>query len=72
MARYRVEFQAAARREIFTDFTIQLSVQDSYDSDPPSEAASNHDLAVILSLGWIFKNLKLEALTSATPVACVR
>ena len=52
--RTRSEFNASLRREIFTDFTANFSVYDSYDSDPPPEAAANHDYGVILSVGWIF------------------
>jgi hypothetical protein len=53
--RTRVEFNAALKREIITDFTVNFSVYDSYDSDPPSETALvNHDFGVILAVGWIF------------------
>lgn len=53
--RLRVEFNAAAKREIVTDFTVNFSVYDSYDSEPPSESAvATHDFGVILSVGWIF------------------
>ena len=52
--RLRVEFNAALNREIVTDFTVNFSVYDSYDSDPPGEALANHDFGVILSVGWTF------------------
>ena len=53
--RMRVEFNATLNREIITDFTVNFSVYDSYDSDPPSEeAVANHDYGVILSVGWTF------------------
>jgi hypothetical protein len=53
--RLRVEFNAAAKREIITDFTVNFSIFDSYDSDPPSQSAiANHDFGVILSVGWTF------------------
>jgi hypothetical protein len=53
--RLRVEFNATLNREIITDFTVNFSVYDSYDSDPPSvEAVANHDYGVILSIGWTF------------------
>jgi len=52
--RLRVEFNAALNREIITDFTLNFSVYDSYDSDPPGGALANHDFGVILSVGWIF------------------
>lgn len=52
--RTRFEFNASLRREIITDFTVNFSVYDSYDSDPPPEAAANHDYGVILSVGWVY------------------
>jgi hypothetical protein len=52
--RLRVEFNAALNREIVTDFTVNFSVYDSYDSDPPGGALANHDYGVILSVGWTF------------------
>jgi hypothetical protein len=53
--RLRVDFNAAVKREIITDFTVNFSIFDSYDSEPPGgEEAANHDFGVILSVGWIF------------------
>jgi len=52
--RTRAEFNASFRREIVKDFTVNFSVYDSYDSDPPSRTPTNHDYGVILSVGWIF------------------
>jgi hypothetical protein len=53
--RTRVNFDAALKREIVTDFTVNFSIFDSYDSDPPGGAeAANHDFGAILSIGWLF------------------
>jgi len=53
--RVRVNFNGSLKREIITDFTVNLSIFDSYDSDPPGgEEAANHDLGIILSVGWTF------------------
>ncbi len=52
--RVRGEFNATLKREIITDFTINFSAYDSYDSDPPTDAVANHDYGVILSIGWTF------------------
>ena len=53
--RYRVEFNASLMREIVSDFTLNFSVYDSFDSEPPGEEAiSNHDFGIILSIGWTF------------------
>jgi hypothetical protein len=53
--RMRVNFNGSLKREIITDFTVNLSIFDSYDSDPPGgDEAANHDFGVILSVGWTF------------------
>ena len=53
--RMRVNFNGSLKREIITDFTVNLSIFDSYDSDPPGgELAANHDFGIILSVGWTF------------------
>jgi hypothetical protein len=54
-SRVRVNFNGSIKREIITDFTVNFSISDSYDSVPPGgEEAANHDIAVILSVGWTF------------------
>ncbi len=53
--RVRVNFNGSLKREIITDFTVNFSIFDSYDSDPPGgELAANHDFGIILSVGWTF------------------
>lgn len=52
--RVRSELNASLRREIVKDLTVSLSVLDSYDSDPPSQDARHHDLAIVTSFGWTF------------------
>ena len=53
--RLRVNFNGSIKREIITDFTVNFSIFDSYDSDPSSETAvANHDFGIILSVGWTF------------------
>jgi hypothetical protein len=53
--RVRVNFNGSIKREIITDFTVNFSISDAYDSDPPGgELAANHDFAVVLSVGWTF------------------
>ena len=42
------------RREIVTDFYLDLSFYQSYDSDPPDAAAEKTDYGVITSLGYSF------------------
>jgi len=53
--RVRVNFNGSLKREIITDFTVNFSIFDSFDSDPPGgELAANHDFGIILSVGWTF------------------
>jgi len=53
--RVRVNFNGSIKREIIIDFTVNFSISDNYDSVPPGgEEAANHDLAVVLSVGWTF------------------
>ena len=53
--RVRVNLNASIKREIITDFTVNFSISDAYDSVPPGgKESANHDLAVVLSLGWTF------------------
>lgn len=53
--RVRVSFNGSIKREIVTDFTVNFSISDDYDSEPPGgEEAANHDFAVVLSVGWTF------------------
>jgi len=53
--RLRVSFNGSIKRELITDFTVNFSVSDNYDSQPAGgEEAANHDFAVVLSVGWIF------------------
>lgn len=52
--RTRANLDASIRREVIKDFTITFSVYDSYDSDPPTAGAANHDYGGVLSMGWTF------------------
>ena len=51
-SRYRVDFNGSIRREVFKAVTVNFSIFDSYDSDPPPEATANHDFGYVLSVGW--------------------
>lgn len=53
--RYRVEVSSSLRREMFNDFTLGISIYDSYDSDPPGgEEVDKNDLRFQTTLGWTF------------------
>lgn len=50
--RYRIEFDASLRRELVKDFFWDLSLLDSFDSDPPTLNAVRNDWSVVTSLGY--------------------
>ena len=52
--RYRMEVSSALRRKLIRDFTLAISVDNSYDSKPPSETAEKNDLRLRTTLGWSF------------------
>lgn len=52
--RYRLQFNSKLRLEIIKDFFWQLSLFESFDSNPPSETARQNDFGVTTSLGWSF------------------
>lgn len=52
--RVRMNLDTTAKREIVSDFTIGVSLYDTYDSRPPTEGASKNDYGVSLSIGWSF------------------
>jgi putative salt-induced outer membrane protein YdiY len=52
--RYRTDSSVSLRREIVSDFFLDLSVYHTYDSDPPDEFAETSDYGVVTSLGYSF------------------
>ncbi|MGB3561654.1 MAG: DUF481 domain-containing protein [Thermoanaerobaculia bacterium] len=50
--RYRIEFNASLRRELVKDFFLDLSLLDSFDSDPPTGTEVSNDWTVITSIGY--------------------
>ena len=50
--RYRIEFDASLRHELVKDFFWDLSLLDSFDSDPPTVDAVTNDWSVVTSLGY--------------------
>ena len=52
--RYRTELDVNLKREIVKDFTIGLTVYDSFDSKPPAGGTSKNDVGFSLSVGWTF------------------
>jgi len=52
--RVRAELSAKVRWEIARDFFLSLTLLESYDSEPPTEDASETDLSLTTSVGWSF------------------
>jgi len=52
--RYRVEFTSSLRRKLVRDFTLSLTLEESYDSKPPDTAIEKSDLRFRTTLGWSF------------------
>lgn len=51
--RVRSDLNFALRQEIITDLFVELSLYDSYDSDPP-ESGTRNDYGIVTSLGYSF------------------
>ena len=54
LGRVRANLSARVHWEIVKDFNFGLTLLESYDSRPPTEAAAKSDLTIITSLGWSF------------------
>jgi hypothetical protein len=52
--RIRADTDITLSREIVSDFTVGLTLYDSFDNKPPGENATKHDVGVTLSIGWVF------------------
>jgi hypothetical protein len=54
--RYRGSFNITLQRDIVKDFTINLTMYESYDSDPPEDGAevSTNDYGIVTSIGYKF------------------
>ena len=52
--RYRLNLSISARLELISDFYINLSFYDNFDSKPSSETASTNDWGTVISIGVTF------------------
>jgi len=52
--RFRMEVNASLRREFFHNFTLGLTIYDTYDSAPPSTDFEKNNIHIQTSLGWTF------------------
>jgi hypothetical protein len=51
--RVRTDLDVTLSREIVSDFTVGLTIYDSFDNKPPSDTATKHDVGVTISIGWV-------------------
>jgi putative salt-induced outer membrane protein YdiY len=52
--RVRLQFDGKLKREIVRDFTVGLTIYDSYDNHPPTAEARKNDVGLSLTVGWTF------------------
>jgi hypothetical protein len=52
--RYRMEFNTKFRREMITDFFLDIDIYYSFDNRESAEGAANEDYGTILGLSWTF------------------
>ncbi len=52
--RYRLQLNSKVRLELFKDLFWQLSLFETFDSNPPSETAQQNDFGITTSFGWSF------------------
>ena len=52
--RQRLQLDAGAKRELWKDLFVSLSLYNSFDSRPPNETANKNDVGIITSIGWSY------------------
>ena len=52
--RYRLQLDAAVKRELFKDFFFSISFYNTFDSQPPNPDASKNDVGLVTSIGWSY------------------
>jgi Protein of unknown function, DUF481 len=52
--RIRLQFDGKLKREVVRDFTVGLTIYDSYDNRPPTADARKNDVGLSITAGWTF------------------
>jgi len=52
--RWRISFVTSFSREIVSDFYFKVSINEQFDSQPPTEGTETNDLSLTTSFGWSF------------------
>jgi len=54
LGRHRVQFDASAKRELWKDLFVSVSLFNTYDNRPPNPSANNNDVGIVTSIGWTY------------------
>ncbi|MEJ2371457.1 MAG: DUF481 domain-containing protein, partial [Gemmatimonadales bacterium] len=49
-----ISFVTSFRREIVQDFYFNVSINEQFDSKPPTDGTETNDLSLTTSFGWSF------------------
>jgi hypothetical protein len=52
--RWRISSITSFKREIVKDFYFNVSINEQFDSQPPTEGTEKNDLSLTTSFGWSF------------------
>ncbi len=52
--RWRISFITSFKREIVSDFYFNVSINEQFDSQPPTTGTEKNDLSITTSFGWSF------------------
>ena len=54
LGRHRVQIDASAKRELWKDLFVSLSLYNTYDNRPPNPSANTNDIGIVTSIGWTY------------------
>jgi hypothetical protein len=52
--RQRVQLDAGAKRELWKDLFLSVSLFDTFDNRPPNPSAATNDFGLVMSIGWSY------------------
>jgi hypothetical protein len=52
--RQRVQLDVVAKRELWKDLFVSLSLYNTFDSRPPNASADRNDIGIVTSIGWTY------------------
>jgi hypothetical protein len=54
LGRQRLQLDTSAKRELWKDLIVSVSLYNTFDSRPPNPAADTNDFGMVLSIGWTY------------------